>query len=283
VVGQQVTLTSTNAAVANPRIDLLKQRAGTPFSSLFLGAGTNECDLVVKGTIGGVAKGWEYEPAAGTFRPDDGSANVSDTALRSLATTAGQELTFTCATPGAGLRAGIDRDRDTVLDGVDNCADVANTTQDDGDADGVGDACDNCVAKANADQSDIDADGVGDVCDAQCIGTQVTSLTAVNPSSVSKGANFEAIGTGFGPNPQVLLDGAAVPTSWSNGHLLAQVPTSITTGAKSVVVRNPEGCESQETVARQVTASSSCGLTGIEPFLLLGLLGARRAHRLLRG
>ena len=33
---------------------------------------------------------------------------------------------------------------------------------------------------------------------------------------------------------------------------------------------------SQESVSVSVTAGVSCGLTGIEPFLLLGLLGMRR-------
>ena len=41
-------------------------------------------------------------------------------------------------------------------------------------------------------------------------------------------------------------------------------------------VVNPEGCEAQEAVSFQVKPPSSCGLTGIEPFLLLGLLGVRR-------
>ena len=56
IVGQQVTLTSTNAAVANPRIDLLIARAGTAFASPVLGGAVTECDLVVKGSIGGVAR-----------------------------------------------------------------------------------------------------------------------------------------------------------------------------------------------------------------------------------
>jgi hypothetical protein len=40
IVGQQVTLTSTNATVAGPRVDLLNQRAAA-----------GECDLTVKGVI----------------------------------------------------------------------------------------------------------------------------------------------------------------------------------------------------------------------------------------
>src|SRR5207247_9192131 len=46
IVGQQITLTNTNAATVGPRIDLLLARAGQ-----------NERDVVVKGTVGGVQRG----------------------------------------------------------------------------------------------------------------------------------------------------------------------------------------------------------------------------------
>jgi hypothetical protein len=44
---------------------------------------------------------------------------------------------------------------------------------------------------------------------------------------------------------------------------------------------NPEGCRSQEAVQVAVVApSTSCGLTGVEPFALLGALAlARRGRR----
>ena len=44
-------------------------------------------------------------------------ARISLTALISQAGTPGQELTFTCVPPGSGVRLGIDRDLDEVLDG----------------------------------------------------------------------------------------------------------------------------------------------------------------------
>jgi hypothetical protein len=275
VVGQQVTLSSTNSAVVNPRITLLIARAGTPFSSSVLGAGVNECDLVVKGNIGGVAKGWRYLPGTG-FRPSDGGADIPDLTLRALATTPGQELTYTCVTPGAGQRAGIDRDVDAVLDGVDNCKDVANVSQVDGDADVVGDSCDNCAAKANANQSDIDADGVGDVCDNLCLGATTTTISAMTPASGVIGSLREVVGTGFSPSVAVTIGGINAPVTFESGHLLVQVPAGLSNGHHPVRVVNPEGCEAQEAVTFQVKPPSSCGLTGIEPFLLLGLLGVRR-------
>ncbi len=115
IVGQQITLTSTNGAFANPRIDLLLQRAVTPFTSKILGGAVTECDAVVKGTVDGVPRGWVY--TAGMFKSDKASEPpLTDLTLRSLASTPGQELTYTCVPPGSGTRIGTDRDEDGHLD-----------------------------------------------------------------------------------------------------------------------------------------------------------------------
>jgi hypothetical protein len=283
VVGQQVSLTSTNAGVAGSRIDLLRTRASTPFVSQILGAGVNECDLVVKGTVGGVEKGWLYESGPGTFRPDDGGPNITDAALRAHATVSGQELTYTCATPGAGLRAGIDRDGDGVLDGIDVCADIPDAGQIDSSGDGVGDACDNCVAKSNADQADTDADAVGNVCDDQCIANEVTSLGSMVPAKGAVGRWFDLFGTGFGPNVEVTIGGVAATVIVMPDRLLVEVPAGLANAHHPVVVSNPEGCQTQEAVTFQVKPASSCGLLGIEAFALLGVIGwTRRQARRLR-
>ena len=105
IVGQQVTLGSTNGAAVGPRIDLLLARAGA-----------NECDVVVKGTLAGLQRGW-VRTAAGTFRSDRAAEPLlSDTQLRAQAATAGQERTYTAVPPGSGQRLGIDRDEDGFLD-----------------------------------------------------------------------------------------------------------------------------------------------------------------------
>lgn len=116
IVGQQVTLDSTNAAVAGPRIDLLIQRATAPFTSKVLGGSVVECDLIVKGVIAGELRGSVMD-ASGNFVGDRaGDALSTDADLRALAATPGQELTYTCVPPGSGVRLGIDRDEDGFFD-----------------------------------------------------------------------------------------------------------------------------------------------------------------------
>jgi hypothetical protein len=104
IVGQQVTLTNANATTVGPRIDLMVQRAGTAFVSKAVGGAVRECDLVAQVALGGRVKGFLYDPVAGNFIPDDGGARVSGGALRALAATPGQEVTYTCAPPGSGGR-----------------------------------------------------------------------------------------------------------------------------------------------------------------------------------
>ena len=145
VVGQQVTLRSDNASDPDltGRLDLLVARAGTAYSSVDRFP-NNECDLVVKGRIAGVPRGW-WMSAPGVFTPDSSAeATISDADLRLLAQTPGQDLTYTCAPPGSGVRMGIDRGGvgdgsqpdgildaeqcgDTNGDGVATAADVAAT------------------------------------------------------------------------------------------------------------------------------------------------------------
>ena len=104
IVGQQITLDNTNSATVGPRINLLIARANA-----------GDCDLVVKGTIAGEQRGaWL---TGGTFQTDRDGETVADAALRALANTAGQQLTYTCVPPGSGERIGIDRDEDGFFDG----------------------------------------------------------------------------------------------------------------------------------------------------------------------
>jgi hypothetical protein len=56
-----------------------------------------------------------------------------------------------------------DRDKDSIIDGLDNCPDIANTDQANEDLDSAGDACDPCPPFQGTE--DVDKDGVGDACD----------------------------------------------------------------------------------------------------------------------
>jgi DNA-binding beta-propeller fold protein YncE len=105
IVNQQITLTSTNAAITGPRISLLIARAAA-----------GECDLTVKGNLAGLQRGW-YRTAAGVFQSDRASdPPINDTTLRAQVATPGQELTYTCVPPGSGIRVGVDRDEDGAFD-----------------------------------------------------------------------------------------------------------------------------------------------------------------------
>jgi YVTN family beta-propeller protein len=104
IVGQQVTLTSANAASAGPRIDLLIQRAATPFVSKVLNGAATECDLVVQVVQQGRIMSFLYDPASNNFIPGNRSAPLSDAVIRAFAATSGQEITYTAATPGSGPR-----------------------------------------------------------------------------------------------------------------------------------------------------------------------------------
>jgi hypothetical protein len=103
IVGQQVTMTAENLPAAIWRVLLFLSRAVR-----------GECDVVAKRH----GRGFVYE--SGAFRPDSAwDAPVSVAQLIVLATVPEGEVTFTCVPPGAGVRIGIDRDEDGVLDADD--------------------------------------------------------------------------------------------------------------------------------------------------------------------
>ncbi|WP_398577233.1 hypothetical protein [Stigmatella hybrida] len=111
IVGQQVTLTASQALVAGPRVDLLIARANA-----------GECDLVAKGRISQADVGYLYV-GGGLFKRDKQShLLVADTVLRQLVYTGSGALTYTCVPLGSGQRIGIDRDLDGHLDGDERAA-----------------------------------------------------------------------------------------------------------------------------------------------------------------
>ena len=106
IVGQQVTLGHDNAAVAEPRLELLISRANL-----------GECDLVAKTEIAGQELGFVYLGARKFMGNRQSSPPFSSSSLRALSGWFWLDVTYTCAPPGSGVRVGIDRDGDGFLDG----------------------------------------------------------------------------------------------------------------------------------------------------------------------
>jgi hypothetical protein len=104
IVGQQVTLTSSNSGAVGPRITLFEQRANAAFTSKVLGGTVKECELVARVAQGGTITGYLFDPTTSTFVPSGGGTALTDAQLRALAGTAGQEVTFTAVPPGSGAR-----------------------------------------------------------------------------------------------------------------------------------------------------------------------------------
>ncbi len=113
IVGQQVTLRGDSGPDVIARIDLMQQRAATPYVTP---DSAMECDLVAKGVLNNQQRGYLFNPATGNFT-DDRGATITPAALRAQARVAGQQVTFTCAYSGGGRRIGIDRNNDGTLDG----------------------------------------------------------------------------------------------------------------------------------------------------------------------
>ncbi len=105
IVGQQVTRSAASAVAVDPRIDLMIAQADA-----------GNADIVVKGIVSGEARGAVYV-GGGNFETDRASeASMTDAALRALALTAGQELTYTAVPVSDGFRIGVDRDGDGFRD-----------------------------------------------------------------------------------------------------------------------------------------------------------------------
>jgi len=106
-VGFQITFDGTNNTDATEvaRMDTLQGQAALDY-----------CDLIAKGRVNGIARGWEYL-GGGMWKPDlAAAANISSADLRALGD-AGSEVTVTGVPKGSGHRMGVDRDRDGYLDG----------------------------------------------------------------------------------------------------------------------------------------------------------------------
>jgi hypothetical protein len=108
IIGQQITLANGSGPAVIARVDLLIARADA-----------GDCDLVAKGVVNQQLRGLVYL-GAGIFKSDSAAAgNISAAALRGAVDAPNEHLTFTCTPLGSGVRIGIDRDLDGVLDADD--------------------------------------------------------------------------------------------------------------------------------------------------------------------
>jgi len=104
-VGVQITFDGTN------NVD---PATTSKMDTLVAQAAAGNCDLIAKGRLNGMPRGWEF--VGGTWNPDlTGDAVLSSAQLRALAGP-GTEITVTGVPPGSGHRMGVDRDRDGYLD-----------------------------------------------------------------------------------------------------------------------------------------------------------------------
>ena len=118
------------------------------------GTSLDQCDLDKCGQVGGVWDAVTTTCNACQIDAECGTGNVCTNGL--------------CTLPGA------DTDSDGVLDGIDNCVNVANPGQEDNDADGEGNVCDldddndgvldttDAFPFDPTESSDSDSDGIGD-------------------------------------------------------------------------------------------------------------------------
>jgi DNA-binding beta-propeller fold protein YncE len=155
IVGQQVTISPTNFSDpdVNDRITLIDARAAATFESQVLGGVVKECNAIAKTVEGGVERGY-VRITSGSYQPDDNSAPVAAAALRAKADPVGaaQTITYTCVPPGSGVRMGVDRDEDTLRNGVESNSGVFVDSDDTGtspfNSDTDGDGADDGVEVA---------------------------------------------------------------------------------------------------------------------------------------
>lgn len=119
-IGKQTTLIDAN----NPGFGQLQF-----ISSMISQANIGNAGLVIKGRVGGIARGYRFRPGQASFQSDRAAEILSTAALQALAAP-GSELTYTLVPPNAAVRIGIDRDEDGFFDRdeLDACADPADPT-----------------------------------------------------------------------------------------------------------------------------------------------------------
>lgn len=102
IVGQQITVTTQHKTQqVIQRIELLKQRAETPFVSKILGGRTRECDLIVNGVINNQRISLIYLVGKNHYR-NQKQTIIDHKSLMAHVNKQGNYLTFSCVLPKTG-------------------------------------------------------------------------------------------------------------------------------------------------------------------------------------
>ena len=107
-VGYTRTVASTNVASTSISND---------WSLLESQAAAGNIDLIIKGTVDGRIRGLLYQPGAANYRPDTTNLTALTRAQLTTKIQNGDRLSIMGVPPGSGIRMGIDRDENGLLDG----------------------------------------------------------------------------------------------------------------------------------------------------------------------
>jgi YVTN family beta-propeller protein len=80
-------------------------------------AAAGNIDLIVKGTVDGKIRGLVYQPGSANYRPDTTNLTALTRAQLTTKIQNGDRFSIMGVPPGSGIRMGIDRDEDGLLDG----------------------------------------------------------------------------------------------------------------------------------------------------------------------
>ena len=105
--GRTVTAANAHASAVSNDWSLLESQA----------AALTNIDLIAKGTLNGELHGLIYQPGSANYRTDSTNLAALTRAQLLAKIDMGDRLTFMGVPPGSGVRMGIDRDEDGVLDG----------------------------------------------------------------------------------------------------------------------------------------------------------------------
>ena len=115
-----------------------------------------DCDLIVRGTMGGEPRSWQFVTTTQTYRADRSSGGSLTRSALLNALSADDAITFVGVLPGSGARMGGDRDEDGFLD-----ADDPNPTTPNGPPVIVQDPVSGAVPPGGTYTFSVQADGIG--------------------------------------------------------------------------------------------------------------------------